>query len=113
MIGAEVSFYVQGMEELSEKIIQLCQDFYKTNPDYSNKKEYTEFKVYEKEDTYVSTPPVYNKEIYIKLYKKKEGRDFDNRHPYPYISIQVRHDREKDERVIYSWKEANQNYLRK
>lgn len=113
MIGAEVSFYVQGMEEQSEKILELLQEYYKTESPHANKKEYTEFKIYEKEDTNVSTPPLYNKEIYIKLFKKKEGRDFDNRHPYPYISIQVRHDSERNERVVYSWKEANQNYLRK
>ena len=113
MIAAEVSFYVQGMEENPEIIVQMIQDYYKTQENYKNKKEYTEFKTYEKDDTNVSTPPVYNKEIYLKLFKKKEGRNFDNRHPYPYISIQVRHDRDKDERVVYSWKEANQNFLRK
>ena len=109
MIGAEVSFYVQGMEENPETIVQLIQDYYKSY----DKKDFAEFKVYEKEDTNVTTPPVYNKEIFVKLFKKKEGRNFDNRHPYPYISIQVRYDRDKDSKVTYSWKEANQNFLRK
>lgn len=113
MIGAEVSFYIQGMEEEPEIILELIQEYYKQNKLYSGKKEWTEFNTYEKDDTNVSTPPIYNKEIYVKLFKKKEGRDFDNRHPYPYISIQVRYDSDKDERVVYSWKEANQNYLRK
>ena len=31
----------------------------------------------------VLIPPWYNKEILIKLFKKNEGRDLDNRHPYP------------------------------
>jgi len=113
MIAAEVSFYLQGMEENPAAIVQLIQDYYKTQEIYTNKKDYTEFKTYEKDDTNVSTPPIYNKEIYLKLFKNKEGRNFDNRHPYPYISIQVRHDRDKDERVVYTWKEANQNFLRK
>lgn len=112
MIGAEVSFYVQGMEEKPEAIIDLIKDYYLTHKEYANKKDYLEFKTYDKEDTNVSTPPIFNKEIFIKLFKKKEGRNFDNRHPYPYISIQVRFDKERNERVVYSWKEANQNYLR-
>ena len=65
------------------------------------------------QDTGILTAPWYNKEIFIKLYKKKEGRNFDNRHPYPYISIQVRFDTELNERVIYSWDKAYKNYLRK
>ena len=31
------------------------------------------------------TIPWFNKEIFIKLYRKSEGRDGDNRHPYPYL----------------------------
>lgn len=113
MIGAEVSFYIQGMEEEVGTITTLIEDFYKKDEKYSNKPEFTEFKLYEKEDTQTLSRPIYNKEIFIKLFKKNEGRNFDNRHPYPYISIQVRHDRDKNERVVYSWKEANQNFLRK
>jgi hypothetical protein len=113
MIGAEVSFYVQGMEENPETVVELIQDYYQIHTEYAEKKDYLEFKTYEKDDTNVSTLPIYNKEIFVKLFKKKEGRNFDNRHPYPYISIQVRYDKEKNERVVYSWKEANQNFLRK
>jgi hypothetical protein len=60
----------------------------------------------------VSTPPWYNKEILIKLYLKNEGRDFDNRHPYPYVSIQVRFDRELNEKVVCSWQKAFNGYKR-
>jgi hypothetical protein len=113
MIGAEVNFYVQGMEEKPEALIQYIQDYYKESPTYKGLKEYTEFKRYEKDDTNVSIAPWMNKEVFIKLFKKKEGRNFDNRHPYSYISIQVRYDREKDQKVVYSWDQANHNYLRK
>lgn len=112
MIGAEVSFYVQGMEDSPEKVIKWIQEYYLENPKYKGQKDYLEFKRYEKEDTDVSTLPWYNKEVYVKLYKKNEGRDFDNRHPYPYISIQVRYDQELQERVIYSWDKAYRNYHR-
>lgn len=111
MMGAEVSFYVQGMEDRPEQVVKLIQEYYKQTPKYQGKKEF-EFVRYEKNDTNTSTLPWYNKEIFIKLYRKKEGRNFDNRHPYPYLSIQVRHDLEKNERVIYDWKKATQNFLR-
>lgn len=113
MIGAEVSFYMQGIEQDPEAVIEILKEYYTSNEEYRNKKDFIEFKTYEKSDTNVSTPPIYNKEIYIKLFKKIEGRNFDNRHPYPYISVQVRFDKEKNERVVYSWKEAHQNFLRK
>ncbi len=107
-VGAEVSFYVQGLEETPETIIQLLLDFYKDHPD----EEYRQFKRYEKEDTGVTTKPWFNKEIYFKLYKTDEGRNFDNRHPFPYIAVQVRYDPVAKERVFYSWDKAYKNYLR-
>jgi hypothetical protein len=112
MIGAEVDFYIQGMEEKPEEIVKLLMNFYKETSAYRGKKEYEQFLRYEKSDTNVSTPPWYNKEILIKVYKKTEGRDFDNRHPYPYLSIQVRHDRELGEKVTYSWPKAFNGYMR-
>jgi hypothetical protein len=110
MIGAEVSFYVQGMENDAEKIVQKILDFYKNQPRYRGQKEYEIFYRYDKE-TDTAIQPWFNKEIFVKLYTKNEGRNFDNRHPYPYISIQVRYDRDLQERVSYSWPQA-QNYLR-
>lgn len=112
MIGAEVSFYVQGMEEHPQRIVEIVQNYYKTHVFYKGNKNYEEFKRYEKKDTNVSILPWFNKEVFIKIYEKKEGRNFDNRHPYPYLSIQVRHDRDTDERVIYSWDKAFKNYHR-
>lgn len=105
-IGAEVDFYVQGMENNPEAVLKHIFAYYK------NKKEYTEFSRYEKNDANVSTQPWMNKEIFIKLYKANEGRNLDNRHPYPYISIQVRHDSTKNQRVSYSWDQAFSNFLR-
>ena len=112
LIGAEVSFYVQGLENQPEKVIQLILNFYREKPKYKGRKDYTEIKRYDKGDVNVAEQPWYNKEIFIKLFNKKEGRDFDNRHPYPYISMQVRFDEELQEKVIYTWDKANHNYLR-
>lgn len=103
MIGAEVDFYVEGLEDNPREVIDLIFSFYQ-NKKY--KDEEYQFQRYEKA-TDVSTKPWFNKEIFIKLYKKDEGRDLDNKHPYAYISLQVRYDRDINERVNYSWENAN------
>lgn len=111
-VCAEVSFYIQGLEDRPEQVIKHLQAFYTDNPKYKGLKEYLEFKRYDKpSDTYMH--PWFNKEIFIKLYSKKEGRNFDNRHPYPYLSLQVRYDRDLNAKVIYDWRLANQNYQRR
>jgi len=106
MIGAEVDFYVQGMESRPEEVINVIKAYYKEQPLYQ------EFDRLNRGEWNVSTPPWYNREILIKLYTRAEGRDFDNRHPYPYISIQVRNDRETKEKVISSWQKAFNGYRR-
>ena len=113
MIGAEVSFYVQGMEMQPEQIAALIQKFYTQDPRYRKQKEYEVFQRYDKGNTNVGTLPWFNKEIFIKIFTKTEGRNFDNRHPYPYISIQVRYDRDLNENVVYSWDKAFRNFHRK
>ncbi len=99
LIGAEVDFYVDGYEEKPEQIVQLIMNFYKAEKRYHKNKEYQSFLRYEKE-TNASAKPWYNKEIFVKLFNAEEGRNFDNRHPYPYLSIQVRYDREQRKRVL-------------
>ncbi len=112
MIGAEVDFYVQGFENKPEEVIQILMKYYQDNTLYQKDKQYTEFLRLDAKNLNVSIEPWYNKEVLIKLYKKAEGRDFDNRHPYPYISVQVRFDREQNEKVISSWQKAFNCYRR-
>jgi len=112
MIGAEVDFYVQGMEDNAEGVVQKIIDYYRERPEYAGDESCRTFERYTKGDAHVTTLPWFNKEIFVKLFKRNEGRDFDNRHPYPYISVQVRYDRGRDERVIYSWEQASRGYLR-
>lgn len=107
-IGAEVDFYVAGMEYQPEKILQIIFDHYKNH----SEKDLKEFKRYEKPNSNVVTKPWMNKEIFIKLFQPSEGRNLDNRHPFPYISIQVRYDLERGERLEYSWDRAFREYLR-
>lgn len=110
-IGAEVDFYVQGFENNPDAILDILKNYYIETPIYKDKKDYTEFKRYEKEET-LKIKPWMNKEIFIKIFQPYEGRNDDNRHPYPYIALQVRHDRDKNTRVSYSWEQAFGNYLR-
>lgn len=112
MIGAEVDFYVKGIEKDPEKIVTLLQTYYQENPIYQGLTEYREFQRWEKSGSDVSTQPWYNKEVFIKLYKTNEGRNEDNAHPHPYIAIQVRYDQGRKERVLYSWEQAFRNYWR-
>jgi hypothetical protein len=106
LLGAEVDFYVQGMEENPEKIISIIFEYYRENHKYANKVDYQEFRKDEKGDIWL------NKEIYVRVVKKFEGRDFDNRHPYLYVSIRVRYDCEMNKAVIYTWEGAFQNIHR-
>lgn len=111
MLGAEVDFYVEGMEKEPMVIVFLIQHYYQETPPFLNAAEFTTFHRYEKPDLTLKTPPWYNKEVFIKLYLENEGRNIDNQHPYPYISIQVRHDRNSNTKVTFDQTKA-QNYLR-
>jgi hypothetical protein len=111
-IGAEVSLYVAELEHNPELILKAIFEYYRTNPRYvAAGKEYTTFERYDKE-TDVSTKPWMNKEILIKLYLAHEGRNGDNRHHFPYVSIQVRFDRDTNMKIVYTPVEA-QHFLRK
>jgi hypothetical protein len=106
LIGAEVDFYVQGLEESPEKIVKVLMEY------YENQGELSHFVRYEKDDAGLRIAPWYNKEIMIKLHQVDEGRDFDNRHPYPYITIELRYDRHSDRRVYMTWHRAFNGYMR-
>lgn len=112
MIGAEVDFYVFGMQEEPEKIVDLIKNYYQETAKYRGQKEYQEFKRFDKGNLPYTTLPWFNKEIFVKILKKGEGRDLDNNHSYPYVSIQVRHDWDLNQTVQYSWDKAFRNFHR-
>ena len=107
MIGAEVDFYVEGLQEEPEKIVELLTSYYKAHPE-------TNLNTFQRYSgsTNVSTLPWFNKEVFIKLFRKEEGRNLDNRHPYSYLSIQVRWDQKTKSRVSYNWNIAHRQYHR-
>ncbi len=112
LIGAEVSFYVAELESNPEVVLNAIFAFYHSNPRYAAEgKAYTEFERYDKEvDS--TTKPWMNKEIFIKLYLPHEGRNGDNRHPFPYFAIQVRFDKDTNMRVAYTPADA-EHFLRR
>jgi hypothetical protein len=107
-LGAEVSFYVQGYEWSPQKALESIFNYYEEAAP-----EYKEFQRYTQTNTNVAIEPWHNKEIFIKYFQKDEGRNFDNQHPYPYIAIQVRFDKELNERLVFEEKKAIHNFYRK
>ncbi|MBI3900694.1 MAG: hypothetical protein HY324_00925, partial [Chlamydiia bacterium] len=74
-IGAEVDFYVQGMEERPLEIVGLAMQFFQETPPYSQDPEKFSFKLYEKGDVRTRIKPWLNKELFIKVFSADEGRD--------------------------------------
>jgi hypothetical protein len=112
MIGAEVDFYVVGFEDRPQEIVDYLMQYYKETEPYKSKKDYETFLRLKEGKINVSTPPWFNKEILIKIYLPHEGRDLDNQQAHAYVSIQVRFDRDKQEKVVYSWDKAWGGYMR-
>jgi hypothetical protein len=107
-LGAEVDFYVEGFEYKPLEIVKWIMDYYQENPNA----EYNRFFKCQKNPEGLKQPGWYNKEILLRIHEKTEGRDFDNRHPYPYVTIEVRYDSQKNEPVLFDWDKAVKNYLR-
>jgi len=104
-IGAEVDFYVEEYEQNPIEIIKYLMQFYreKGNENYYH---------FIQKGKSAKQLKWYNKEILISVNQNTDFRDYDNRHPYPYITIELLFDRQKEKLVEYSWKQANNGYLR-
>jgi len=107
-IGAEVDFYVEGLQEHPEEVVDILMGYYEKR--YPDQTAYTTFTRASTQDT--QTKAWYNQEVLFKIYQKGEGRDFDNEHPYPYITIQVRYDKDLQQKVISNLDDANKCFLR-
>lgn len=101
-IGAMATFYVEGYEEDMQPIIELVMEYYADDPEDA----YRLFRKGEAKHTWI------NKEIVLQYHSPQEERNLDNRHPYPYISLEVRYDRTEKRNVRYDWKTAHQGYER-
>ena len=104
MIGAEVDFYVEGYENKPQEILQVVRQFYLENPRYQGLKE---FQIFNK----ATANKIENKEIAVTINPKNEKRDYDNRHPYPYLTLDLKYDFDSKKKVEYTWKEAHSNIM--
>ncbi|MBI5346441.1 MAG: hypothetical protein HZB76_04800 [Chlamydiae bacterium] len=104
MLGAEVDFYVQGLENEPQKVLNLIFQFYKESLAFKKNIEYQQFSK--------SSQGYANKEIFIRVFQKNEGRNFNNRHLYPYVCIQVRYDRDLKENLVFNQVRAENGILR-
>jgi hypothetical protein len=100
LIGAEVDFYVDDFEYNPLAIVDILKRYYNHPFRRSNRFANVLFSSW------------YNKEIAITLYRSFEGRDLDNCHPYPYISIQVLYDKDYCKGVYFDWQIAYNGYLK-
>jgi hypothetical protein len=100
LIGAEVDFYVEGYEHNPTAIIEVLESYF-SSP-------FLRSQPLSKS----STPAWYNQEIAITLFHRQEGRDLDNNHPYPYLSLQVLYDKETKRGVHFNWHQAYNGYLK-
>lgn len=102
MMGAAVDFYVQGFEKRPEAVIDCIINQYKGDEPL-----YEKFVKASKDVITWS-----NHEILIKLIPKEQGRDLDHAHLYPYISIEVKYDREKKKNIEPTWKLTHESYYK-
>lgn len=97
-IGAEVDFYVEGVSPY--KVVQILREHYESDNEHGPLKQ---------GESGISWS---NKEVVITLYRSDEERDFDNRHPHSYLSMQLKWDRNNKKHIVYSWPIAHKQYTR-
>lgn len=102
LIGAEVDFYVEGLEKQPNKVIQLIKNYYHEKSDYQKLIAYKQF-FKGKNNSW------HNKEIKISI---SEEEDLDNQHGYPYITVEVQYDLASKRPVYYNWQQAFNGYMR-
>lgn len=95
LIGAEVDFYVEGKEYAPQDIVALFITRYQN----------TEPLRLLQENQWG------NREIKLTLVPKTEGRNVDNQHPYPYLTLELLFDKETGKAVHFSWSQAHTGYV--
>ena len=106
MVGAEVDFYVEGTQFAPYDVIKAIMEYYHTNERTRDLLPYTHF-------SQMKQSGWMNREVVIRLYDQDKGRDFDNQHEYPYISIELRHDFERKRPIHFNWNDAHQALLKR
>lgn len=103
MIGAKVDFYVEGMENNTEEIIERIMHFYSDEED-----RYSRFQRVSHDNGSYSWK---NKEISISISREGEHSIIEGK-KNSVISIEVRYDRDREELVRVEWDKAYQGFIR-
>lgn len=98
LIGAQVDFYVEGMESKPLAVMSLIELFYQNDAHFSP--------LEQKDHQWV------NREITATLRPPHKHRNIDNQHPYPYLTIEVKYDRQKKRPVHFSWHQGYHGFYR-
>jgi len=98
LMGAEVDFYVEGMEYEPLMVISIIDEFYKIDTEFNGLKNV--------ENHWL------NREVVVTCHPIEEKRNGDNQHPYPYITIEVKYDRENKKPVHFSWHQGYNGFHR-
>ncbi len=106
-IGAEVDFYVDGMQEEPEIIVNQLIAYYQKEGSL-----YQGFRQILKEKNGIQYPVWIGKEISISINHYKISQDLDSSFSHPYITIELKIDRTTGEKIDYSWHRANNGYMR-
>jgi hypothetical protein len=104
-VGAEVDFYVEGLEFHPEKVLEIIKQFYQEFSSHLGS-EWHKFSYNREKEQ------LFNKEIAIRISRENQNRDFDNEHPYPYLTIELKYDTQNERAVQYQWQEALSGYVR-
>lgn len=89
LMGAEVDFYVKGLEYDPRSVVAVLEEFYRDDTDFQSLK---------KNGNVWS-----NKEIIVTCHLATDRRNGDNKHPYPYITLELLYDRHSRKPVHFSW----------
>ncbi|MBP9842366.1 MAG: hypothetical protein KBC64_08115 [Simkaniaceae bacterium] len=87
LVGAKVDFYVEGYERKPQEVAALLNAFFK-----------------EPLTVQVKGQEWSNREVRLVLRKSGERRNWDNRHPYPYFSLE-------DRTFTYTWDQAHKGLI--
>lgn len=100
--GAACDFYVEGLQNSPQIVIKIIQDFYKQDPATSHDPSFTVFHRLPLDTSHAVTPWI-NREICLIINTDQEGRNPDNAHDFPYISLLVHYDREAKKPIKTTW----------
>lgn len=96
LVGGEVDFYVKGLENKPGVVARALMEYYKNR--HTGHPEYTTF--------IHNTSGWSNKEVIIRIHETPHGRLLDNAFDHPHLTLELRHDRDRNRRVVYNWHTA-------